>query len=478
MALPSIAIPSADASTLRAAGRRPAVPCRIALADGRALTLLGLLRVLPGKRVVGEADFADRRVLAKLFVAAGSARHWGQERAGIDALLAAGIPTPEPLLAAQLAGGGHVLATEFLDSAESLAEAWARVADLPAGDAQAVAVLEPALAMLGRMHAAGLVQDDLHLGNFLRAGERLLVIDGDGVRTPEQGRPLPPSAAIANLAVLLAQLPVDWDDRPEPLLAAYARGGGRLPAATGELLRETAAVRARRLDDLLAKSVRDCSLFAVRREFDRFVAVVRERAEPLAPLLADPDAAIAAGRLLKDGGTCTVAAVGDCVVKRYNLKSAGHAASRLWRPSRAWHSWREAHRLRFFGIATPAPLALVEERFGPLRRRAWLIVAHCSGPNLLDHLDADREPPPAEAAAIVDLFGKLHRLRISHGDLKASNLLWDGERVVLIDLDAMRQHRSAAAHARAWQRDRARLLRNWPAGSALRDWFDRNLPPA
>jgi hypothetical protein len=34
--------------------------------------------------------------------------------------------------------------------------------------------------------------------------------------------------------------------------------------------------------------------------------------------------------------------------------------------------------------------------------------------------------------------------------------------VLLIDLDGVVQHRSATTHARAWRRDRARLLRNWP----------------
>lgn len=63
----------------------------------------------------------------------------------------------------------------------------------------------------------------------------------------------------------------------------------------------------------------------------------------------------------------------DCIVKRYNLKNLRHALSRCWRPSRAWHSWRAGHLLRHLGIATPEPLAVLEERFGFLRRRAFLV---------------------------------------------------------------------------------------------------------
>jgi tRNA A-37 threonylcarbamoyl transferase component Bud32 len=168
----------------------------------------------------------------------------------------------------------------------------------------------------------------------------------------------------------------------------------------------------------------------------------------------------------------------EAVIKRYNLKSVGHALSRLWRPSRAWHSWREAHRLQLFGIATPLPLALIEERLGPLRRRAWLVTDHCPGESLDKHLSAEREPPAAEAAAIVSLFATLHRLRISHGDLKATNLLWHAGEIWLIDLDACTQHRSETAYRQAWGRDRARLLRNWPEASVLGRWLPANLPPA
>lgn len=473
-------LPLLDAAALRAAGRTPPAPFRIRLASGSELRVVRLLRVLPARRIVGEADLDGERVLAKIFIDQASERHWRSEHDGIAALTRAGIPTPEIVLVQSLACGGHVLLTRFLDRADTVLEAWRPLATRPPGDAAALQLLGPVFALLGRSHAAGIAHEDLHFGNFLRHAGRLLLIDGDAVRTGS-GAPLPEPVAARDLAQLIAQLPYAWDERLAPLLAAYGEGNPRTPsqAVLEKALREQ---RAWRLRDYLGKTIRDCTLFSVSKRFDRFVSVLRSEAAALAPLIDDPDAWMARGVALKRGNTSTVARVGIdgrlLVVKRYNIKDRLHALSRCWRPSRAWHAWREGHRLRLMGVPTPAPLALIEERFGPLRRRAWLVTEHCPGPDLLTHLGphVSGQPPAAEAAALPRLFRTLHRERISHGDMKATNLLWHDEDVALIDLDAMVRHRSEAAHARAWQRDRARLLRNWPAGSGLHRWLDENLP--
>ena len=471
------AAPVLTASELRAAGRVLATPFRVILAAGDELCVERLLRVLPGKRVVVAGRWRGQAVLAKLFVAEDSMRHWQRERDGLAALAAAAIPTPALLQAETLPGRGHVLLTAWLDGATTLAEEWGVCPDASPGGAQDL--LCDAAAALGRLHATGLVHDDAHLGNFLRHAGMLYVIDGDAVRSVSAADTV---SLLANLALLLAQLPPAWDAHWEPLLAAYQGASGRAVPASDLVLR-VKACRQRRLNDYLAKIGRDCTLFATRKDFSCFAVVARAQAEALAPLLADPDAAVVAGACLKDGRTCSVARVedvraGPLVVKRYNLKNVWHALGRCWRPSRAWHSWREGHRLRFYGIATPEPLAIVEERFGLLRRRAFLINALCPGRDLLALLSPDAEPPDEMGAALMSFFSALHALRISHGDFKATNLLWHAGQVVVIDLDAMTQHRSAQAYAKAWRRDRARFLRNWPADSALVRWFDTRLPPA
>ena len=111
---------------LAAAGRAPALPLRVALPGGE-LRLLSLLRVLPGQRYVGRAEWRGRPVLAKLLVGERAARQFARESAGAHLLAAQGLTTPELLHEGQSEEGGWLL-FEFLDEAHSLGESWSAVA--------------------------------------------------------------------------------------------------------------------------------------------------------------------------------------------------------------------------------------------------------------------------------------------------------------------------------------------------------------
>jgi tRNA A-37 threonylcarbamoyl transferase component Bud32 len=454
------------AQTLRLAGRTPPAAFHIQLDDGRLLSLQRVLRVLPGKRLTGIGEIEGRPVLAKFFIAErGAERHWERERRGISALLNHQIQTPQLIAVGSLKDGGHYLLTEFIDGTQSLAQF------------EDMRVL-PVFRMLGLMHAHSLVQEDAHLGNFLLKGDTLYVIDGDSIRTKSS-----PLDALRNLALLLAQLPPAQEaSARKDLLAAYGAGNPVSVLDFSLLEREIVQARAHRLADYLDKCLRDCSLFKVNKRHDRFVAVERDESDFLAPIMADPDRWLDGGISLKRGRTATLAMIDvggrKLVIKRYNIKSPWHALSRCWRPSRAWHSWVEGQRLKFLGIPTPRPLAMIEQRLGPLRGRAWLIVEYCAGENLAERMKPyiNAGPPALELQAVRELFGSLAAARISHGDLKATNLLWNDDRLCLIDLDAMHQHEKTASYAKAWRKDRARFLQNWPEGSALRQAIETVLP--
>ncbi|POA22097.1 serine/threonine protein kinase [Pseudomonas sp. FW300-N1A1] len=473
-------------SGLKGAGRTPSLPLSVELADAAGtaqLQLLSLLRVLPGQRYVGAGIWRGRPVLAKLLVGSKAARHFQRELDGVRLLAAQGLTTPLLLADGLKDGEGGWLLFEFLEGAESLGDAWQEVEARPVLADEQAAVLAEALAVIGQMHSKGLWQADLHLDNLLRHDGKLYLIDGAGIRVEQAGKPLSREKVLENLGVFFAQLPKSLEPFTEELLVHYLLSNSEHALPLEALQKQVRKVQGWRLKDFLIKVGRDCSLFSVQRGAFGLRAIRREEEAAMLPVLEQADALLDQGHLYKTGGAASVGKVEvagrTLVVKRYNIKGFAHWLKRFWRPSRAWHSWREGNRLAFLGIATPKPLALLEKRFYWLRSRAYLITEYLPGPDIIERFAPyveSGEAPEAELLALDKLFAELIAERISHGDFKGHNLFWDKDRWSLIDLDSMCQHRSSSSFAPAYARDRARFMRNWSEDSALYRVIDQRLP--
>jgi tRNA A-37 threonylcarbamoyl transferase component Bud32 len=460
---------------LAQAGRRLTLPVDVILPGAGQVRLLSLLRVLPGRRYVGQAIWRDatgatRTVLAKLLVGHKAARHFSREQTGARLLTQQGLATPALLSSEYAPQQGGWLLLEYLKDARTLASC-----------------SEEAVRAIACLHARGLWQEDLHPDNLLDHAGRLYFIDGGGVRAEKPGEPLSSARALDNLGMFCAQWPIHADAHLASVWATYRASNPR--SATGWSLPALQAAvdrqRRSRLADWLKKIGRECSAFHVRQSGAFGLCVVRrDEQDALEALLRDPDAFIAAGRLYKSGGTAPVARVEIAgrvvVVKRYNIKHFRHWLGRFWRRSRAWTSWREGNRLLALGIATAKPLAVLERRWLWLTGTAYLVTEYLAGEDIIARFQSKEDCPETlaagEIAAVERLFDNLVRARMSHGDMKGHNIIWHAKDEMssgewgLIDLDAMRAHHSLcgeAAFLRAHRRDRARFLRNWPMESAL-----------
>src|SRR5690606_11131714 len=135
-------------------------------------------------------------------------------------------------------------------------------------------------------------------------------------------------------------------------------------------------------------------------------------------LLVAPDALIedVSRQRLKSGNTCTVALAEingrKMVVKRYNIKSFCHRLGRLWRSSRAADSWVNAHRLLMYGISTPTPVALLEQRFGPLRGRAYFIAEYIAAPDVAQWLQSEAVTDKQKRAGLEALARLMYKLML------------------------------------------------------------------
>jgi len=473
-------------SELAAVGRTPSLPLTVTLADAAGsadLQLLSLLRVLPGQRYVGAGVWRGRPVLAKLLVGGKAARHFQRELEGVRLLAAQGMTTPLLLADGLKSDEGGWLLFDFLEGAENLGDAWTKVESLPLLADEQSAVLAEALGAIAQLHGKGLWQEDLHLDNLLRHGGQLYLIDGAGICAETAGQPLSRQKVLENLGVFFAQLPKALEPFTEELLVYYLLSNSEHALPLEALQKQIDKVRRWRLKDFLIKVGRECTLFSVRRGAFGLRAIRREEESAMVPVLDQADALLDQGHLYKTGGAASVgkvqAGARTLVIKRYNIKGFAHWLKRFWRPSRAWHSWREGNRLAFLGIATPKPLAVLEKRFLWLRSRAYLVTEFLPGPDIIERFAPyveSGEAPEAELQALDLLFARLIDERISHGDFKGHNLFWQHDRWALIDLDSMCQHGSAGSFAPAYIRDRARFMRNWPESSALYQVIDQRLP--
>ncbi len=438
---------------------------------GATLKCAQLLRHLPGRRVVCAGTFKGCEVVAKLYVDPHRAHaHARREARGVRAMMERGISTPA-LVHDHVDPELEVLIFERIADASPALELWYRDRNMRAR------LLEQMVRAVAALHEAGLLQEDLHLGNFLLAHDRLYAIDGDGIRITGS---LSRERALDNLALLVAQLQPDNDGLFPAAYRHYAAARG-WPADDAQAQAFAIRAQTRRAachDNHLAHKIfRECTAFSAHTDWRRFMVLDRRYDSPhLRAALADIDRTMSDGLYLKRGRTSTVSKIRvdetSLVVKRYNIKNFWHGMRRAARPTRAAVSWRNAQRLMLYGLPTPVPVALIERRFGPLRRVSYFVTAFREGESAAAYM-ARVTPEQAMPAArrIVALLRQLRRLNLSHGDLKATNLLvCDGE-VLLTDLDALVQHRNASAAARAHARDLARFMRNWKEQPALQALF-------
>ncbi|WP_137719386.1 lipopolysaccharide kinase InaA family protein [Methylobacillus flagellatus] len=450
----------------------------LTLADGNQLDCLQVVRRVPGRRVVCRARWSGKAVYAKIFLGKGAARYAQRDQRGALSLAAAGIATPELLHAGALpAEAAQVLLYAEVAEAISADQAWSRSDVTDRSKLAFGLVREVAL-----HHQAGLLQTDLYLKNFLVQGSVIYTLDGDGIR------PLPRlfsrGAELQNLAILLGKLDVldVWPLLPA-LLDQYARLRGWQQSPSLAKMKHMMAKQRYDLAQGYAqrKVLRQCSDVNVQVSSKRFLAISRDSDTPaLRASLETPDRCLDANHVrLKSGNTCTVSLIQlgalNIVVKRYNIKNFWHGLNRALRNTRAAASWSNAYRLHLLGVATPEPVALLEQRIGCIRREAYFLAKYVDAPDVAQYFAAETDGLQSQATAleVARLFYQLYLLGIVHGDFKSTNMKIVHGKPMLIDLDSMRQYApgvlSELRFRRGHVRDLRRFLRNWQPGAVVLD---------
>ncbi len=452
---------------------------RYKLDNGKDVVCIEVVRSLPGKRLVFLGEYEGEKVFAKLYLdPKRGERHWRRELDGLHAFNGHAITTAEILYSGKTAEQGlPIVVLEQLQGVVSVKQAWSE-----SDDTIREQILKRMVLLLARHHKAGLCQTDLHLDNFLLSDREIFSLDGAGVQVHADG--VSQDAMLENLGLFVAQLTPQWESMVQDICDIYsAEIGWREGPGSDILLEKVQKAREQRWKEFRGKLFRNCTAFTYTEYPDGFQVVSNRHANSeLFKLLLQPDTSFPGkDQAMKNGNTCTVwsaAADGlNLVVKRYNVKGFWHGLKLRSLPGRGERSWVNGHRLLFYGIPTPNPVALLKQRRGgfPITYLLTEQVEAVSARDWLRDPAVSNEDKENMAVQIAEMLNDLQRQEISHGDLKATNILIADGKAMLIDLDAMRRHKCDFTFKKAWARDIQRFLENWKEDQYLFDLFVKAL---
>lgn len=446
----------------------PGLPALISF-DATQYQVNEVMRLLPGRRVVLAVEGDNGAFILKLFKASGKGQKEYQRELKAHRYCHDRQINVPPIVAS----GSHqsqvsLILYKRIESEQTLQDS--------AIDSAPISAL---FELFARCHNAGCYQADAHLNNFIWSGKQMTMLDLASVKIHTKA--LGQTKSLHNLAQLIVQWPEDAQTGLLKHVRSYfaLRGWPDSAGVWRKLQRQITIARQTRLRHFLKKQHRNCSM-TVFNTSCQFEAAWRRCLEitPVFDNIRMLEDKVASGSAVKRGHSATLVqhrlAEQSVIIKRYNIKSPGHFMRRCLRRSRARQSWMNANLLLHIGIKTPEPLGYVEARWCFLRHKAFFVCAYVKG-TPLDKIAPELLLSSALLEQIATLFEKLRLYRISHGDMKASNLLVDEHNQLwLIDLDAMRQLKPQRAE-KMHQRDRQRFLANWPSGGALRKQLAESL---
>ena len=145
------------------------------------------------------------------------------------------------------------------------------------------------------------------------------------------------------------------------------------------------------------------------------------------------------------------------VLKHYEEPTFRHAVKQNVSRSRARITWLVAHKMANSGIATPRPVACVENRLGPFRGDSYLMYPYVPGMTLRACLQCEADSPKIGVVReqLLELWDRLKQIRVSLADTNLQNfIVGDSGRLWVIDVDKARFHRMAYVaqfyHERGW----------------------------
>jgi len=406
-----------------------------------------LLRSLDGNRQVYEAEWGKKQIILKLFsdkLRAG--RHLRREWDGLELLKQKGLSSPRALFKGQTKDGYKAVAMEKIGESVTTLEAFNKTEDREGKLSLLLAVCKE----VARQHNEGVLQKDLHLGNFLLDDDRVFAIDVAQMRFHSGA--VKKRKGLCKIAMLMHPFLEANEEWIEKVISNYLaiRGLDFEKSDSTFFKKRLSASKTKGMRRGLKKILRTNK--RQQRVISKGFAGMFEKefcdGAKFSEFVRQVDLLMDEGEILKNGNTCYVSRLSwngqNVVVKRYNYKGIIHSVRHTIKGSRARRCWVNAHRLLTLNVATPKPIAYFEKRRNGILWKSYLVTEYVAGQNLHTFL-RDNNVTEQQRSIIIgqveELLDRLGSYRITHGDLKHTNILITTNGPVLIDLDGMMVHR-------------------------------------
>lgn len=362
------------------------LPFVLSLAEGTDDTQIKcneLLRLIPGKRLVCRAEWQGKTVVIKVFMGQSRFRdNMMKEQEGVKALKDKAITAPVLLYSGMLKqDNACALIYENISNAISAHDAWQS-----ATTENKFIWLRNFMVLLAQHHEAGLSQQDMHLSNFIIADDKLYTLDAADILVASS--PLDKKASTENLVLFFSLLHNSYNQLIEKAYNEYInlRAWPHREGDIQELQLRVEALRQYKKKKYLKKIFRECSEFICNKSFRKYIVYDRRYdTEQFRIIINNPEHCfnVEDRSAIKQGDTCAIVSFvidhKTFFIKRYNTNNFIHAYKRIFRKSRAMCEWTNAHHLLITDIHGARPIALIENRFGPMHGKSYFIMQHITG---------------------------------------------------------------------------------------------------
>jgi hypothetical protein len=365
-----------------------------------------LLRVVPSRRVTCMGSAGGKQLIIKLFFARFKAhRNWKRSDYGCRCFLEKNIPAPAILYSGYLPRQGiYAMVFEYLNGAVGLRDCMEQTLDPSAK----TGLLDALMAVVASQHQAGIIQHDLHMGNFMIVDGIMYSLDGDHVSSLH--RPAGRSGSLRNLAYLFAQDLFLFGNGIDELAQAYGKQRGW--PVSGRDVEEIKGY----ISETRTRMFMKYRWKIVRKE-SRFVEHSKGMETPLdagpddgrvLTQVLDRPAPKPYGNGCNDGGfTLVPTSRGRVPVRK--CTAYGPALLRwFWKSDRVW---RSMGLLKMLGLNTAVPVVITGEKKGFWKWDCSIFFQPVAGPTIREMFLSGSFPEGERVRAVSALSDTLCSLR-------------------------------------------------------------------